>query len=198
MSTKKKAAWYAVWRGVSRGVYTTWKECEDQVKTYSDAGYKKYETEIEAHMQMQEEICDWIIPQHLRRTDDNMASERNDRPDPANNKQASINETITDRRERTTMAKLRNEETEQKYKMAKDQKRIALKVENDETHRKRPCTSQAESTVLANKGTIYESDLLPTLSNHAEVEQFLMSLPCTNDLQFVEITDSEDECNLHA
>ena len=39
---------YAVRQGRVRGVYTTWSDCEKQVKGYGGAIYKSFSTEVEA------------------------------------------------------------------------------------------------------------------------------------------------------
>lgn len=41
--------YYVVWHGVKPGVYTTWIECEQQVKGVPGARFKSYKTEAEAH-----------------------------------------------------------------------------------------------------------------------------------------------------
>lgn len=40
--------YYAVKKGRSKGIYNTWKECEEQVKGYSGGEYKKFSTYREA------------------------------------------------------------------------------------------------------------------------------------------------------
>lgn len=44
-----KAAFYAVRRGRRSGIFRTWKECEQQVKGYSGASFKKFPSESLAH-----------------------------------------------------------------------------------------------------------------------------------------------------
>ena len=44
----KKAKWYVVWKGRTPGIYTTWAECEAQVKGFSGAQYKSFEKQREA------------------------------------------------------------------------------------------------------------------------------------------------------
>lgn len=55
MAGKKK--WYAVQKGRVPGIYTTWSECEKQVRGYSGAVYKSFltRTEAEAYMGLAEE-----------------------------------------------------------------------------------------------------------------------------------------------
>lgn len=44
----KKDKYYVVWKGVSPGVYETWKECEEMVKNYPEARYKSFKSLEEA------------------------------------------------------------------------------------------------------------------------------------------------------
>lgn len=44
--TKQK--YYVVWKGKETGIFTTWKECEAQIKGFEGARYKSYETEEQA------------------------------------------------------------------------------------------------------------------------------------------------------
>lgn len=46
--SKKKAAYYVVWRGAAPGIYNTWEECEAQVKGHAGAVYKGFATREEA------------------------------------------------------------------------------------------------------------------------------------------------------
>ncbi len=48
MSKKNSPKYYVVWKGLRPGIYTTWKECELQIKGYQDARYKSYSTLQEA------------------------------------------------------------------------------------------------------------------------------------------------------
>lgn len=43
-----KSKFYVVWSGVSPGIYTTWAECQMQVKNYKQARYKSFATRAEA------------------------------------------------------------------------------------------------------------------------------------------------------
>lgn len=43
----KRHAFYAVNRGRRAGVYTTWAECEEQVRGFTGARFKKFPTEQE-------------------------------------------------------------------------------------------------------------------------------------------------------
>jgi len=45
---KKKSAYYVVWRGAKPGIYTSWTECEAQVKGQAGAAYKGFATRAEA------------------------------------------------------------------------------------------------------------------------------------------------------
>jgi ribonuclease HI len=43
-----KTKFYVVWKGRKRGIFTSWAECEAQVKGFADAQYKAFETRAEA------------------------------------------------------------------------------------------------------------------------------------------------------
>ncbi len=43
-----KPKYYVVWKGRKTGIFTTWAECEKQVKGYVGAQFKAFESEIEA------------------------------------------------------------------------------------------------------------------------------------------------------
>ncbi|MCC7116990.1 MAG: ribonuclease H family protein [Anaerolineales bacterium] len=43
-----KQKYYVVWKGRKTGIFTTWAECEKQVKGYVDAQYKAFASEAEA------------------------------------------------------------------------------------------------------------------------------------------------------
>ena len=43
-----KQKYYVVWRGVVPGIYTTWAECEQQVKGVEGAVYKSFASRDEA------------------------------------------------------------------------------------------------------------------------------------------------------
>ena len=44
----KKQKYYVVWKGVSPGIYTSWTDCQLQIKGYEGAQYKSFETREEA------------------------------------------------------------------------------------------------------------------------------------------------------
>lgn len=44
----KRQKYYVVWRGVEPGIYLTWEECKRQVKGFSAAKYKAFDTDAEA------------------------------------------------------------------------------------------------------------------------------------------------------
>jgi ribonuclease HI len=48
-----KQKWYVVWKGINPGIYTSWSECEIQVKGYSDAKFKSFDSEKEAEIAFQ-------------------------------------------------------------------------------------------------------------------------------------------------
>ena len=43
-----KQKYYVVWKGVTPGVYTSWTDCQLQIKDYKGALYKSFETREEA------------------------------------------------------------------------------------------------------------------------------------------------------
>ncbi len=43
-----KTKYYVIWKGRKRGIFSTWAECEAQVKGYKDAEYKAFDTRSEA------------------------------------------------------------------------------------------------------------------------------------------------------
>lgn len=43
-----KQKYYVVWKGRKTGIFTTWAECEKQVKGFVDAQFKAFEGEVEA------------------------------------------------------------------------------------------------------------------------------------------------------
>jgi ribonuclease HI len=44
MMASPKRKFYVVWEGTTRGVFTTWSECESAIKGYSNAKYKAFPT----------------------------------------------------------------------------------------------------------------------------------------------------------
>jgi ribonuclease HI len=48
MAKNAKSKFYVVWKGARPGIYSTWKDCEKQVKGYPGARYKGYPTRQEA------------------------------------------------------------------------------------------------------------------------------------------------------
>ena len=43
-----KQKFYVVWKGVTPGIYTSWTECQLQIKNYKGALYKSFDTREEA------------------------------------------------------------------------------------------------------------------------------------------------------
>ena len=39
-----KQKYYVVWNGVTPGIYTSWSECQTQIKGYEGAVYKSFES----------------------------------------------------------------------------------------------------------------------------------------------------------
>ena len=48
MTKKAKQKYYVVWKGVSPGIYSSWTDCQLQIKGYEGALYKSFESEDEA------------------------------------------------------------------------------------------------------------------------------------------------------
>ena len=48
----KKQKYYVVWKGVSPGVYTSWTDCQLQIKGYDGALFKSFDTKEEGLIQM--------------------------------------------------------------------------------------------------------------------------------------------------
>ena len=46
MAKKKKQKWYVVWKGRQPGIYTSWADCEAQIKGFSGAQFKGYESAL--------------------------------------------------------------------------------------------------------------------------------------------------------
>jgi ribonuclease HI len=44
----KKEKYYVVWKGITPGIYETWRECEQMIKNYPDARYKSFTSLAEA------------------------------------------------------------------------------------------------------------------------------------------------------
>ena len=49
----KKDKYYVVWKGVTPGIYETWRECEEMIKNYPDARYKSFKSLDEAEAAFQ-------------------------------------------------------------------------------------------------------------------------------------------------
>ncbi len=54
----KKIAFYAVKKGISPGIYSSWEECEQQIDGFSGAEYKKFKTKVEATEYMNTKTLD--------------------------------------------------------------------------------------------------------------------------------------------
>jgi ribonuclease HI len=50
MAKNAKAKYYVVWKGARPGIYTSWKDCEKQVKGFPDARFKGYPSRQEAEV----------------------------------------------------------------------------------------------------------------------------------------------------
>ncbi|WP_026672692.1 ribonuclease H [Alkalihalobacterium bogoriense] len=51
--SKKQQKYYVVWNGRQRGIYTSWAECEKQVKGFQGAKFKSFSTKAEAEQAFQ-------------------------------------------------------------------------------------------------------------------------------------------------
>ena len=70
----KKQKYYVVWKGVSPGIYTSWTDCQLQIKGYDGAQYKSFETLEEAEHALASSPFQYIgknslpkddVPKHL-------------------------------------------------------------------------------------------------------------------------------------
>ena len=59
-SMAKKEKYYVVWAGVNPGIYTSWTECQLQVKGVEGAKYKSFDTRQEAEQAMAASPYDYI------------------------------------------------------------------------------------------------------------------------------------------
>lgn len=59
--TKKKAAYYVVWKGHQPGIYDSWEACEAQVKGAEGAKYKGFATREEAEKALEEGAEKYIV-----------------------------------------------------------------------------------------------------------------------------------------
>ena len=59
-TTKQK--YYVVWHGLEPGIYTTWPECQRQVKGFEGAVYKSFATRQEAEEAYRSPASDYVRP----------------------------------------------------------------------------------------------------------------------------------------
>ena len=59
-------SYYAVRVGKIRGIYNNWKECEENIKGYSGAKYKKFEKKEEAEEYLKEELVKEKYPLEIK------------------------------------------------------------------------------------------------------------------------------------
>ena len=57
-TTKQK--YYVVWHGLEPGIYTTWPECQRQVKGFEGAVYKSFATRQEAEEAYRSPASDYV------------------------------------------------------------------------------------------------------------------------------------------
>ena len=60
----KKQKYYVVWKGVSPGIYTSWTDCQLQIKGYDGALYKSFETMEEAERALASPAYQYIGANH--------------------------------------------------------------------------------------------------------------------------------------
>jgi len=60
MTKKVKQKYYVVWKGVNPGVYSSWTECQLQIKGYDGAIYKSFESKEEATIAFSEPPYNYI------------------------------------------------------------------------------------------------------------------------------------------
>jgi len=65
----KKDRYYVVWSGNTPGIYTSWKECEAQVKGVKGAVYKSFATKEEAEQAFAAQPSDYIVRKNDKKTD---------------------------------------------------------------------------------------------------------------------------------
>jgi ribonuclease HI len=56
-----KKKYYVVWDGVNPGIYTSWTDCQLQIKGYKGAKYKSFDTEEDAQRAFSSPYSDFII-----------------------------------------------------------------------------------------------------------------------------------------
>lgn len=56
----KKEKFYVVWAGVNPGIYSSWTECQLQIKGFEGAKYKSFESKAEAEQAFQASPSDYI------------------------------------------------------------------------------------------------------------------------------------------
>ena len=64
----KKQKYYVVWKGVSPGVYTSWTDCQLQIKGYDGALFKSFDTKEEAEHAFASPAHHYIGPQNSKST----------------------------------------------------------------------------------------------------------------------------------
>ena len=64
----KKQKYYVVWKGVSPGVYTSWTDCQLQIKGFDGALYKSFDTKEEAEHAYASPAHHYIGPQNSKST----------------------------------------------------------------------------------------------------------------------------------
>ncbi|MBO7553190.1 MAG: ribonuclease H family protein [Bacteroidaceae bacterium] len=57
----KKQKYYVVWNGANPGIYTSWEECQAQVKGVVGAVYKSFKTQEEAEQAYASDSCNYIV-----------------------------------------------------------------------------------------------------------------------------------------
>ena len=62
----KKQKYYVVWKGVSPGIYTSWTDCQLQIKGYDGALYKSFETMEEAEHALASPVHHYIGGQNAK------------------------------------------------------------------------------------------------------------------------------------
>jgi ribonuclease HI len=60
----KKQKYYVVWSGANTGIYTSWEECQAQVKGVEGAVYKSFKTKEEAEQAYASDPADYITHEH--------------------------------------------------------------------------------------------------------------------------------------
>ena len=60
----KKTKFYVVWKGGNPGIYTSWTDCQLQIKNYKGAMFKSFDTREEAELALSSSAHEYLSHQH--------------------------------------------------------------------------------------------------------------------------------------